>query len=269
MTTRHFAITAALWIISIAPLAAAGLSESTYEFEETLGNAREIVYRTGSVDVEFEPTDGEPRVAAALHTNRDISIQTQGGRATVVIEGNIGFVLGRITKFVTIYVNHGSSVVIDVGSADVELDDLERIDFEMTAGSADVEIANSTGVFQVTTSSGDQSFSSVAGELELESGSGDIDLEQVEGLRRVTTNSGDVSGDDIVLSEDLIVTTGSGDVDLDLEHPISDLRFELSAGSGDLTVNDIGGEDALRVGDGPILVTAESRSGDQSYTTEE
>jgi DUF4097 and DUF4098 domain-containing protein YvlB len=204
-------------------------------------NARSIVLviitllaaSAGAAGMSEPMSTGDPRIETELHENRELTVHQQGSRVEISIEGNVGFILGRLTEEVVIYINHGTSLDIDVASADIELDDVERVEFVLNAGSGDVEVTRSTGLFRVTTSSGDQSYSNVSGTLVLEAGSGDIDLDEVEGVTEITTNSGDVSGDDVVLTGNLTIQTGSGDVDVELDHAMAELRFALEAGSGD------------------------------------
>lgn len=89
--------------------------------------------------------------------------------------------------------------------------------------------------------------------VEIHTGSGDLVLSDLLAPVALHTGSGDIDGGDLA-GTDLVATTGSGDVRLDVETPAE--RVHIRTGSGDVVLNMPGGTYDLRV---------ETGSGDQSY----
>jgi hypothetical protein len=90
--------------------------------------------------------------------------------------------------------------------------------------------------------------------LDLETGSGDMFIQGIHGNSLLRTGSGDIAGSAMVAST-LTASTGSGDVDLDLDEP--PLRVKVTTGSGDAT---------LRLPSGGYQIEVSTGSGDRSIS---
>jgi len=115
----------------------------------------------------------------------------------------------------------------------------------------------------VDVGAGDVYVRDLAGKVDVDTGSGDVELVDIVGSVVATTGSGSVDGDGLV-SKDVVVDTGSGDVTLDLLEAPSEV--DIDTGSGDVRLDLPGGRYALSTdtGSGDVRVngiTADRASG--------
>jgi DUF4097 and DUF4098 domain-containing protein YvlB len=258
---------AGLALLASASAWTAGISHADSEFAYDLPGAANVSVSNGSVDLHVHRNAGVPRVEAVLHEDRELVVSASGDRAEIAVEGAVIMSFGSLNERVDLYLRDNTALRVDSGSGDVTIEGLALRELQLAAGSGDVEVSDTTGPLRVETGSGDQSFRDVEGSLELRAGSGDIELDSVDGLSAARTSSGDISGSDLRLPGRISIRTGSGDVDLGLDHEEADLTFDLSAGSGDIRVNRTRAEDVFAFGDGPIVLRVETGSGDQTLRT--
>jgi hypothetical protein len=118
---------------------------------------------------------------------------------------------------------------------------------------------------KVETVSGRIRLRDVRGVLEASSVSGAILVDSAEGRVAAKTVSGAIEGRNLSLTEDSTFSSVSGNIDIELESALDDLRFDLSSLSGRIVVGNIKATRGLRMGDGGTLVRARSVSGSLSF----
>lgn len=264
---RVLVVVAGLALLASASAWTAGISHADSEFAYDLPGAANVSISNGSVDLHIHRTTGEPRVEAVLHDDRELVVSASGNRAEIAVEGTVIMSFGSLNERVDLHLREDTALRVDSGSGDVTIEGLVLQELQLAAGSGDVAVRDVAGPIRVETGSGDQSYRNVEGSLELRAGSGDIELDSVAGLSFARTSSGDISGSDLRLPNRISIRTGSGDVDLELDHEEPDFTFDLRAGSGDIRVNRTRAEDVFAFGDGPIVLRVETGSGDQTVRT--
>jgi DUF4097 and DUF4098 domain-containing protein YvlB len=114
-------------------------------------------------------------------------------------------------------------------------------EFEVSTASGDISIADSKGEFDFSTASGDIKSSQMNGEMDFSTASGDIQIRGSEGQFELSCASGDIDASGITIKEESAFSTASGDVEVKLAAS-SDYDLELSAASGDVTLDYNGNE---------------------------
>lgn len=136
----------------------------------------------------------------------------------------------------------------------------------MKSTSGDQQYENVDGNISGRATSGDIELQRVTGQVDLETTSGEIELDGIVGTLKLRTTSGDIRGSKVQLSADSKARTTSGEIELEFINDINEMSFDLDASSGDLTVGSRRADDQLEITRGGILFVGRSTSGDQSYS---
>jgi hypothetical protein len=136
--------------------------------------------------------------------------------------------------------SHDGSATADTGSGNIEINDI-RGDVWADTGSGDVIVNDMDGsVMSADTGSGDISLERVRSSILADTGSGHVRGREVSPSARLIcdTGSGDVrmSGD-LSRVEEIVLATGSGDVDLELVSEIPSLYLWITSTSGAIDID--------------------------------
>ena len=125
------------------------------------------------------------------------------------------------------------------------------------------------GNINTVANSGGIKFNTVQGSIEATTGSGGIGLEKIIGSLKLKANSGSLRGSNIELKANSAFKTSSGGISMSLVNNVENMSFDLTAGSGGLTVGkNRGGKRLFIERQGAIQVTGVSSSGSQRYHNE-
>jgi DUF4097 and DUF4098 domain-containing protein YvlB len=178
--------------------------------------------------VSVTPYDNSEASRAAAEATR---VSFSGGKLRVEAPDHSGRFFrrnGQIRVDLTLPLD--SSVQAQVGSADMRTDG-RLSDVDMSSGSGDLYVTETTGAVRARTGSGDVRADVVGGELHASTGSGDVTATTVMGLAVVKAASGDI----------------------DIEHASADVRAMTA--SGDIQVGSAkGGQLALNSASGDVVV---------------
>ncbi|MFN6378975.1 MAG: DUF4097 family beta strand repeat-containing protein, partial [Flavobacteriales bacterium] len=83
---------------------------------------------------------------------------------------------------------------------------------------------------------GDITAESVSGNIDLHTELGDISMKNLEGKISSFTSLGDVSGVNMTISDDCRFSSSLGDIDVQLNNPISECKLDLSTSMGKVKV---------------------------------
>jgi hypothetical protein len=98
-------------------------------------------------------------------------------------------------------------------------------------GDVDVDgLKNSSSVFH--SSLGDITTTNSTGVIDIETALGDISIKNVSGKLKLVTSMGDISGENIGISDDCILNSSMGDIDVQLNNPISECKLNLNTSMG-------------------------------------
>ena len=89
-----------------------------------------------------------------------------------------------------------------------------------------------------------------------------ITLLALEGALDLQSSSGNIRGSTIALSADSSVRSESGDIELGISSPSSELRYRLSSDSGDVVLDELKADSSLEYGSGETTFTVTTESGD-------
>ncbi len=117
----------------------------------------------------------------------------------------------------------------------------------------------------VKSASGNVRVSEIKGDLKGNTISGDIYLEDAVGSFDLETLSGNQKGSEVMLSGSSRFHSLSGDIILAFSNPQGVLSYRLTTSSGSLNAAGTSGDKKLEIGNGPIVVTGHTASGDQNY----
>lgn len=147
----------------------------------------------------------------------------------------------------------GMKVKSNSGSGNLEASDL-KIDFKsstgsgnykwknisgessISTGSGDIRIDSFDGLVKVSAGSGNISLVDSKGDLNAGTGSGNIDIEDFKGTVKAGTGSGNVKAEKLSLVSKSSFGTGSGDVFVKLNGPLTS-SISLGSGSGDAVLD--------------------------------
>jgi lia operon protein LiaG len=118
------------------------------------------------------------------------------------------------TSKIEFYVPENVDVKMDSDLGDIDVDGLKNTGTLLYSALGDITATNSTGRIDVETSLGDISMKNVSGKLKL------------------ITSMGDISGKNIRISDDCILNSSMGDIDVQLNNPISECKLNLSTSMG-------------------------------------
>ncbi|UCH62601.1 MAG: DUF4097 family beta strand repeat protein [Fidelibacterota bacterium] len=109
-------------------------------------------------------------------------------------------------------------------------------EFEIDNASGRVTISSSNGDFEIDNASGRIRVRDVSGQFEIDNASGDIGIEDARGRFKVDNASGDIDADKVLIDDDSIFDTASGDIVISIaKSPEHDITLESA--SGDILLN--------------------------------
>ena len=114
----------------------------------------------------------------------------------------------------------------------------ENVDVKMSSDLGDMEVSgirNKSTILQ--TSLGDIIATNILGSIDFETALGDISMTKVAGKIKATTSNGDISGKEITISDDCKLDSSLGDIDFQLNNPISECNLNLNTSLGKVKVN--------------------------------
>jgi DUF4097 and DUF4098 domain-containing protein YvlB len=189
----------------------------------------------------------------------------------------------------------GDKLEINTASGNVNISDAnERL--KITTASGDVNVNKAGDGIKINTDGGDIKLKKIKGEVEIKSEKGDISISDVKGKLEISTTKGDIDISDFnpakqtslnstsgkikvelsnSLSEDLLLSTGSGDILLDFDGNSTDGYYEFFASKNpskieipvDFQLVSSKGEDSktekfFKSGTGKPKITMKTESGD-------
>jgi lia operon protein LiaG len=137
------------------------------------------------------------------------------------------------------------------------------------ASSGNVVIRHLKGNLTLKTTFGTQEYEDVEGNINSRSSSGDIRIDGAKGQISLGTSFGSIRGKNVRLLSAGDFKATSGNISMNLLNDLNELRFDLIASSGDLSVEKGNtksrSDHELQVGDGPILIKGVTSFGNQNY----
>ncbi len=138
-------------------------------------------------------------------------------------------------------------------------------DLAVETSSGKIRVEGFTGDIKAHASSGDHIYTNVTGDIIADTSSGTITVDRQEGELDLRSSSGDLVGRGVTLTGSSHFQTSSGRIDFQFDNAVEQLSFDLRSSSGQLTAGNTQAKERLTTGQGPIKVTGQSSSGDQSY----
>ncbi len=195
--------------------------------------------------------------------NFEVKHELSGSRLRVWIEREDIFSGGSGTLFFR--VPSDAELDVKTASGDVRISGLSTSVMKAKSASGNMTISDIDAEVTIGAISGDLTARKLSGDLDLTTVSGDIDLSDLRGRISVSSISGDIRGEKLLLEESAKFKTVSGDIDIDLENALDELRYVLSTVSGRLKVGSISATRGLEMGNGALALKGESVSGSQTY----
>ena len=113
----------------------------------------------------------------------------------------------------------------------------ENVDVRMDSDLGDIDVDGLNNISSVFHSSlGDITTTNSTGVIDIETALGDILIKNVSGKLKLVTSMGDISGENIGISDDCILNSSMGDIDVQLNNPISECKLNLSTSMGKVKV---------------------------------
>ena len=113
----------------------------------------------------------------------------------------------------------------------------ENVDVRMDSDLGDIDVDGLNNISSVFHSSlGDITTTNSTGVIDIETALGDILIKNVSGKLKLVTSMGDISGENIGISDDCILNSSMGDIDVQLNNPISECKLDLSTSMGKVKV---------------------------------
>ena len=113
----------------------------------------------------------------------------------------------------------------------------ENVDVRMDSDLGDIDVDGLNNISSVFHSSlGDITTTNSTGVIDIETALGDILIKNVSGKLKLVTSMGDISGENISISDDCLLNSSMGDMDVQLNNPISECKLDLSTSMGKVKV---------------------------------
>jgi hypothetical protein len=113
----------------------------------------------------------------------------------------------------------------------------ENVDVRMDSDLGDIDVDGLNNISSVFHSSlGDITTTNSTGVIDIETALGDIFIKNVSGKLKLVTSMGDISGENISISDDCLLNSSMGDMDVQLNNPISECKLDLSTSMGKVKV---------------------------------
>jgi DUF4097 and DUF4098 domain-containing protein YvlB len=275
--------TSILLLLLTAGLFAAGDRESELIDEFSYRGVDELEIDTSFFDVTVESHPGdEIEIAVYGPDSQKVVHKKRGDRLTVETQKKFGLFPQVFQGKAQIIVKapRETELEISCSSGSIEIRNMQSYELKLASSSGRVSIFQSEGSINATTSSGNIILESAKGNLEISSSSGsihivdssgilsaasssgNIEIQNYEGTLELQSSSGDISGGNIRITENSFFSTSSGWIEMDFYNKFLDFSFDLMSSSGGLQVGTIQAEKILKTGDGPILITGKTSSGD-------
>lgn len=214
---------------------------------------------------------GSINASADLHVQlppeiRNLFINSVGSDATVEELNLDSLICHSASGDIEIQNTQAQSVTLRSTSGDIDIKDVESDKLEISCTSGDIDVINSLGLLTVNSVSGDIDVRKHVGkEISLMAISGDIDFSGNTEQMKIKTTSGDIDLDFDQPVISVSASTLSGDISLSVED-LEEYSFDLSTFSGDVSLprkmDYRKSGNRYSAGDGPSLITLETKSGD-------
>jgi hypothetical protein len=130
---------------------------------------------------------------------------------------------------------NGISVLSESSKIEFHVPDNVDVKMDSDLGDIDANGLKNTGTL-LYSSLGDISVTNCTGGIYVETALGDISIKNVTGKLNLITSMGDVSGENITFSDDCQLNSSMGDINVQLNNPISECKLHLSTNMGKVKV---------------------------------
>ena len=130
---------------------------------------------------------------------------------------------------------NGISVLSESSKIEFYVPDNVDVKMDSDLGDIDANGLKNTGTL-LYSSLGDISVTNCTGGIYVETALGDISIKNVTGKLNLITSMGDVSGENITFSDDCQLNSSMGDINVQLNNPISECKLHLSTNMGKVKV---------------------------------
>jgi hypothetical protein len=191
-----------------------------------------------------------------------VSHARSGDTVTIVVEesGGLGFLrLGR--HAIHVDVPWSCDVRVETTTGNIRAFSL-RGDVNLTTTTGAIHLSDADGAVALASSTGSQTLENVDGHITAESSTGGIQLRGCEARLRLRSITGSQTGSGVLLTGDSRLESTTGRIAVQLENPLSALTFRLASNTGTLRVGAVRTSERLDVGDGGIIISAQTTTGD-------
>lgn len=248
---RMIAIAACVWLATVAAFASGEREELAFSYP----SVRSLIVRSEFLDVEVRAEAGFP-LSMSADLPWDSFFEPRGYRVLHELSGShLDVWVERDGWFFNN--SRGGTLVFSV-PRDISMQ------IESVSGSLRVEGIDG-GDVRAESVSGRMDLREIRGALDASSVSGEIAVDRFEGRLAAKTVSGSISGRRVTLTDDSDFSSTSGSIDIGIDTPLEDIRFDLSTVSGRLTVGTLRAARGLRTGSGAVTIRGSTISGSQAY----
>lgn len=118
---------------------------------------------------------------------------------------------------------------------------------------------------QIDTGTGEIRITGVTGTLIADSGTGSITVSDFEGMIRLDSGTGNQMARNLRLSGNSSFDAGTGSVNISLRHELSEFSWDLSSGTGEITLDGLEVDAPYTSTGGSIVIAASTSTGDIEF----
>lgn len=263
----------------------------------------DIIVKSGSMDVTIVPSSDQKikaklsgRASRKYRDKLKLMLERNGDQLNVSLEDKVGFTIGlnfvNVNLTLELPQQTYRKLVLDTGSGDTEVKQVQADRIELDTGSGDVDLEQlissalsvvvgsgnlhataitANELAELKAQSGDVTVDGLKSkQLTAKTGSGNIELNDVDAVIKGEARSGDIDLALDALNQAVDLETGSGDVSLKTREQPQNAHITYSTGSGDLDNDWDGGQKStdaddrenLVFGSGTVPVHIHTGSGD-------
>lgn len=208
-------------------------------------------------------TNAQGKLTFAVPADMNVFVDNASGRVSVSNLKYGGLIVQSASGSISIK-NTASNARAGAASGSVQVEGHEG-DLEANSSSGSLKLMSVRGNISASTASGSIRIEESEGDIAASAASGSVHLSGANGAINIKTASGSIHGSEVMLTGPSSFHSASGSIHMELLNDMEELGYNLSSGSGSISVNGEKKSKRYIKETGKIMVKASAASGSLSF----